>query len=205
MERVSAGLLEWAVVERPLQPGSVSGDAWVLQEFHDGALIGCVDGVGHGPEAHDAARIATGVLRRFAHESPGALLTRCEVELRNSRGAAVSLASIDARRDTLTWAGVGNVAGALVRSRGGSPVVVARLIAGPGIVGRRAPAPAAATWVLHPGDTLIFATDGVRDELAGVVQRREPLRRLADRIVELDATGADDVLVLVARYHGVRS
>ena len=42
-------------------------------------------------------------------------------------------------------------------------------------------------------------------ELAGVVQRREPLRRLADRIVELDATGADDVLVLVARYHGVRS
>jgi hypothetical protein len=202
MERVSTGVLEWAVVERPLQPESVSGDAWVLQEFGDGVLIGCVDGVGHGPEAHEAARTATAVLRRFAHESPAMLLTRCESELRHSRGAAVSLASIDARRDMLTWAGIGNVAGVLVRERNGVPVVVARLIAGPGIVGRRALAPAAGTWVLHPGDTLIFATDGIRGELAGGVRLVEPLRRIADRILELGATDADDVLVLVARYRG---
>ena len=45
---------------------------------------------------------------------PGALLRGCHEALRVSRGAAVSLASIDGRNNTMAWLGVGNVDGLLV-------------------------------------------------------------------------------------------
>ena len=55
-----------------------------------------------------------------------------------------------------------------------------------------------------PGDTLVFATDGVRHEFTAEISISEPPQRLADQILARFGKGTDDALVLVARYLGHR-
>jgi hypothetical protein len=53
------------------------------------------------------------------------------------------------------------------------------------------------------GDTLIFATDGVRSDFASEhLAHDDPPQQLADRILARWGTKTDDALVLVARYVG---
>lgn len=53
------------------------------------------------------------------------------------------------------------------------------------------------------GDTLIFATDGVRRDFAATVTGRRPPQEIADGIFARHGKLTDDVLVLVVRYLGV--
>src|SRR5262249_52503643 len=78
------------------------------------------------------------------------------------RGAAMSLASIDTRRATLTWIGVGNVQGVVLHSDAppGRPAASALLTRG-GVVGSAMPQLRAEVLPFNPGDVLFFATDGV--------------------------------------------
>jgi hypothetical protein len=52
------------------------------------------------------------------------------------------------------------------------------------------------------GDTLVFATDGVRREFTQRLALGDGPQQLADRILGQYAKGTDDALVLVARYVG---
>jgi negative regulator of sigma-B (phosphoserine phosphatase) len=54
------------------------------------------------------------------------------------------------------------------------------------------------------GDTLVFATDGIRGEFAENLSALESPQRAADRILEHHCRGNDDALVLVVRLTGVR-
>src|SRR4029079_12119488 len=74
-------------------------------------------GVGHGDKAASVARAATATLAEYAHETPTSLIERCHRALRGSRGVVMSLASFDLSANSLTWLGVGNVGGILLRAR----------------------------------------------------------------------------------------
>src|SRR5688572_24273589 len=98
----SSPLLDWGVATQALPGEAESGDLHLVVPHPNGVLVGVVDGIGHGPEAAAAAQVAIGVLRRFAHESLGALFRRCHQELVKTRGVVMSLASFHERDDTLT-------------------------------------------------------------------------------------------------------
>jgi hypothetical protein len=52
------------------------------------------------------------------------------------------------------------------------------------------------------GDTLIFATDGIREGFTEGLALSDPPQQLADRILARYTKGTDDALVLVARHAG---
>jgi hypothetical protein len=54
---------------------------------------------------------------------------------------------------------------------------------------------------IEPGDTLVFATDGVRPEWPDELRVGEP-RHMADRLLARYGVPTDDALVLVVRYGG---
>src|SRR5688572_24592862 len=114
---VTVPLIELAIALRPAPGQTVCGDVAVGVPFADGFLVGVIDGLGHGPEAAVAAAAAAQVLR----ENPSApvieLIDRCHRRLKVTRGAVMSLASFDSRHKTMTWIGVGNVEGTLLRGR----------------------------------------------------------------------------------------
>src|SRR5262245_31081614 len=113
-------LIDWAIAERPLPGQTVSGDLFVVQPFDHGLLLAVVDGVGHGDEAIAAARAAVEILEARAEESVITLVNRCHRALAQTRGAVMTLASLNPREDTVTWLGVGNVEGRLLRANCGA-------------------------------------------------------------------------------------
>ena len=73
-----------------------------------------------------------------------------------------------------------------------------------GVVGSQLPALQAAVLPIAKGDTLVFATDGIRGEFAEDLSALESPQRAADRILERHCRGNDDALVLLVRLTGVR-
>jgi len=74
-----------------------------------------------------------------------------------------------------------------------------------GVVGSQLPALQAAVLPIAKGDTLVFATDGVRGEFAEGLSALESPQRAADKILKQHCRGNDDALVLVVRLTGVRA
>ena len=95
-------------------PGEfVSGDAWDIRIADGVASVIVADGLGHGPVAAEAADAA---IQGFATASgsPAAVLERLHPMLRSTRGAAVSIATIDAKAAIVTYSGAGNIAGRIL-------------------------------------------------------------------------------------------
>jgi hypothetical protein len=199
---MSASLIEWGVSSRALPGQAASGDRHVVEVFSGGALIGAIDGLGHGAEAASAARAAGEVLGRHCREPVIALARRCHQALLATRGVVMSLATFDGSDATMTWLGVGNVEGVLLRSRMRAAPVREQLLLRAGVVGFRLPELSAGVLRVAPGDTLVFATDGIRSDFADAIDRTGSPSSVADRILAGYAKGTDDALVVVARYAG---
>jgi negative regulator of sigma-B (phosphoserine phosphatase) len=194
--------IEWGVASRALAGESVSGDIHVVAPFAAGVLVAAIDGLGHGSEAAHAAATAAATLRKQADRPVSELLLACHQALRRTRGAAISIASFDAARDTMTWTGVGNVDATLVRvSPLARPQREALLLRG-GIVGYSLPSARAATLAVAPGDTLILATDGVSGSFKRGPPPEGPPPELAAEFLRQHGRDTDDALVLLARYVG---
>jgi hypothetical protein len=104
----------------------------------------------------------------------------------------------------MTWLGVGNVQGVLMRSdttKGNAKEV---LLLRAGVVGAQLPPLQAAVLPIAQGDTLFFATDGIRSNFVESLTTRENPQRAADRILKEFGSGNDDALVLVSRLTGIR-
>jgi hypothetical protein len=197
--------VRWGVAchAAPQQP--VSGDLEVALPYPNGILLGAVDGLGHGSEAAHAARRALDVLREQPGDDLPALFARCHQALVDTRGVVMSLAAYAPETGApLSWLGVGNVEGLLVRPQAGGPPLLQSQLLRSGVVGYMVPKLAASEVEVLPGDILVMATDGVRGDLAELVVPRDPPQRIADRILAERLKGWDDALVLVARL-GERS
>lgn len=191
--------LDWDMVATPI-PGEESlGDRAVVVFTGGRALIAAVDGLGHGREAAAAAQVASAVLERSAGQEPVAAVLECHRALRYTRGVALSVASIDIEAHTMTWVGVGNVEGRLLRSAGQITATESLLLHG-GIVGHELPKLSSQTTTIARGDVLIFATDGVRRDFADVLVPSGPCRSIAQDLVDRYSLGSDDTLVVVVRY-----
>jgi len=186
-------------------PGqSESGDRHLVCCHETGILIAAIDGIGHGEEAGVAAKAAVSLLKTRADEQVISLVQKCHENLRMTRGVVLSLASINPLHGMMTWIGVGNVQGALMRTGASKGIVEQELLLRAGVVGSQLPPLQAAVLPIAEGDTLIFATDGVKSEFIKSLSSLEAPQRAADRILEQYCRGNDDALVLVARLTGIR-
>jgi hypothetical protein len=193
-------LLEWSIADRRLPGESCSGDRAVVVAQPDEAVVAAVDGLGHGPEAARAADAAIATVVASRGESVPALVARCHEALRDTRGAALSVAQFDRAAATMTWVGIGNVEGRLVRAiREATP---ASLILLSGIVGDELPPLRPVTLPVGRGDVLVFATDGVDALFSDALRATGRCADLAHRILADHAKTSDDALVVVARYLG---
>jgi phosphoserine phosphatase RsbX len=199
-------LVDWGVAARTLAGEAESGDLHLVRPVATGVLVSVVDGLGHGVEAATAARVAVGVLDQHADGLLLPLLEQCHRALAGTRGVVMSLAFFDGAGSTLTWLGVGNVEGVLLSAHRppGRPAHTSLVTRG-GIVGSELPPLRAQLISIAPGDTLIFASDGIERGFVDSLPAHDGPQQLADQILTHYGTGADDALVLVARYLGAES
>jgi anti-sigma regulatory factor (Ser/Thr protein kinase) len=106
--------IEFGAVCLPAPGETVAGDAWdVRAEGHRASAI-VADGLGHGPHAAAAAQAALAAFARRPASRPAEVIQFAHEGIRDTRGAAVGVAELDAEAGTIMFAGAGNVAGRVI-------------------------------------------------------------------------------------------
>jgi hypothetical protein len=198
---VKAAGLEWSTAAATMPGETESGDRYWAGAVANGMMFAVIDGLGHGPAAAAASDIAIATLGQHVGDPLIELLRRCHESLRGTRGVAMSLAAFNTEEAMLTWIGVGNVEGTLLRREAGLPCD--KLLLRNGVVGIQLPILREGELAVNPGDILTMVTDGVTtDERPLRVSMNGRIEAMARGILTSACKGTDDALVLVARYRG---
>jgi len=145
------------MVSRPCFGEVVSGDGAIYHPLLNGILIGIIDILGHGQEAHELARFSEKWLDQHQSSDVASLMQAMHLELKGSRGSAMTLAYVSGNEITVT--GVGNTILYCVGEQ------VTCIVAQPGIVGSNFPRLRPVTASVHPGNMLILTTDGISEHI----------------------------------------
>lgn len=174
-------------------PGeAVSGDAWTVEWSDSKYRLTVIDGLGHGPEAAEAAAVARQTLEAHPDLEPAAALLACHHAMGHTRGAAVLTLQIDLTTKCLTYAGVGNVEGRVCL-----PERDHRLVSFRGIVGNMMKS--VRTFTLDLGDrwAILVHTDGISARFDTPALAGADWQALADRILEGWGCTTDDATIVV--------
>lgn len=192
--------IDTAFATLPLPGEKESGDLCLIKRVGVGTLVAVVDGLGHGEEAANAAHAAVGALERYAREPLSDLVRRCHEALLGLRGVVLGLAYLDPQAATLTWLGVGNIVGILLRADSGSRPARITLVPSAGFIGGDPPHPTTRSVPLALGDTVLLFSDGIKEGFADSVVVTNTPKEIVDSAISRHTKGNDDALILVARY-----
>jgi len=192
--------IETAFANLPLSGQTESGDLCLIKRVGKGTLLAVVDGLGHGQEAATAAHAAVGALDRYSREPLIDLVRRSREALVGLRGVVLGLAYLDPQAATMSWLGLGNIGGYLLRADLGNRPSRVTLVPNAGFIGGEPANPTTRSVPLALGDTIILFSDGVKDAFAESLILSNSPQEIADFIITRHVKGNDDALVLVARY-----
>ena len=101
--------LETGFISTPKKTEKICGDLCTVTRHDNKYRIMMIDGLGHGPEANKAARIATDAFEKYPQDSPAEQLKDLNEKLRHSRGGVVTVVDLGIDSHRLRYAGVGNI------------------------------------------------------------------------------------------------
>ena len=199
------GPIEWAATWRPLPGQRICGDRSIAVDVNGtAALVGVLDGLGHGELAAEAAECGVQILGDARGEPLDALVQSCHRGLSDTRGVAMTLVHIDFQKDSLSWVGIGNVAADLVAKHPAGVEVRSSVRLAGGIVGYRVPEVVVSQDLpIRPGDLLVITSDGIDENHLDDIDFAAPALTIAEQILDSHAKDNDDALVLTARHRGV--
>ncbi len=175
------------------------GDTWAVRQREGRTLLLVADGLGHGPQAAEAALAAVRVFRDRAELGPADTIRAAHDALRSTRGAAIAVAEVDPPRGEVRFAGLGNISGGVFPRDAGRPH---SMVSHNGTAGHELRKVQEFTYPWAAGSTLILHSDGVAthwrpDRYPGLLTRHPAL--IAGILFRDFNRGRDDATVLVAR------
>jgi anti-sigma regulatory factor (Ser/Thr protein kinase) len=182
-------------VEKAGEP--ICGDAWCVAQGRGNVAVFVVDGLGHGPDAAEAARAAIETVQGNVERSAGDIMDAVHRSLRPTRGAAAALALLQPESELCTFCGIGNVS-VSIRDTAGSRSLVSHN----GTLGHQIRKLQEFTYPFRADALLVMHTDGVgtRWDLGGYpgIDMRHPA--VAAALLYRDfSRGRDDATVLALR------
>lgn len=184
-------------VNIPAPGQEVSGDAWAAEQRGRRLAVLTVDGLGHGPDAHKAARGAVRLFHQLHRDPVETIVAGIHAALRPTRGAAVAVVEIDAAAATARLCGLGNVRGLLIGASGRR-----EMLSDLGIAGHRASHIRASEYACPPGTLVVLHSDGIttRWSLADYPGLASRHPALVSAVIARDhRRGPDDACVVAAR------
>jgi anti-sigma regulatory factor (Ser/Thr protein kinase) len=162
IDPAAAGRFLGGGVSVAVVPGYPNGDGWAVTGQGAGCSVLVVDGLGHGPAAHEAARAALAAFDAGYDGDLEVWLRSAHAAMRGTRGGVAAVAKIDPAGQRVCFAGVGNVHGRVVA--GGR---TSGLVSFPGTIGINHQPPRSrlveAPW--PAGATLLLWSDGIRSDV----------------------------------------
>lgn len=188
----------WSMARLPKKGESLCGDHFLVKKKKDKILVAVADGLGHGIKAKEASEQAISTLEHFDGETVINLVNDCHRNLRNTRGVVMSIGIIDCTEHTLTWLGIGNVEGVLLRSH--KVLGMENIILRGGVIGYQLPSLKASLVPVSTGDTLVFTTDGVEREFVSKISIDDTPLETVKNIAGKCFKETDDALILALEY-----
>jgi anti-sigma regulatory factor (Ser/Thr protein kinase) len=187
--------LEFGVATRPRRHGEDNGDAFLVKHWDGGALVGVIDGLGHGTFAHRASQAARQYIEAHFDQPLEKLFHGAGRACRATRGVVMALARFDFAPDTVKIANIGNIEVRLLNASGTCSPILRR-----GIVGLNAPEAVVSRFAWTEQSLLILHSDG----LSTTASRKhfepvphESVARMAQRLLLVFAKPEDDATVVV--------
>ncbi len=151
-----SSLLDLSGLSVAIESEQLSGDGWSYCATQTGMAVFVADGLGHGPLAESAAREAIRAFEKAYSRPPVELLEIVHQATRSTRGAAVAVASIDLREKVVRFAGIGNIAGALIAGN-----EIRHMVSMNGIVGHQVRTFREFTYPWQEGAVMVLHSDGL--------------------------------------------
>jgi anti-sigma regulatory factor (Ser/Thr protein kinase) len=192
---VSASELLFGAATRSYRLLPENGDAFVIRQWGRSAIVGVIDGLGHGQFAQRASQTARQYIEQHFDQPLESLFRGVGRVCRATRGVVMALARFELDQQRITIASVGNVEVRLIGCPERTNLIVRR-----GIVGLNAPNAVAVVRSWTSENLLIMHSDGLRthwawDDFRDLAVASPPVvaRQLLLRLGKLD----DDATVLV--------
>jgi len=193
--------LEFGAATRAHPLMTVNGDTFVIKRFGTSALIGVIDGLGHGPHALFAAQAARMYVEDHYNQPLLSIFAGVDRACHATRGVVMSLARFDWTPDlsevVLTFSGIGNVEMSIVGKQEPLNFIIRR-----GILGAGAPTPVVTEHLWRPEYVMVLHSDGIsaRHKWSDIPElRNASVEVAAHRILQRLARKEDDATVIVAR------
>jgi anti-sigma regulatory factor (Ser/Thr protein kinase) len=184
-------------VSRPKRGEDVCGDHWSVIDQQGRWQFLVADGLGHGPPASEASTQAARIFDNALNRDLPDLLHAIHAGLRSTRGAAVSIADIEAGRPLVRYAGVGNIAGEVISTSG-----IRSMVSLNGTAGVEMRKVTEFTYPWSDEAVLVLHSDGLSsrwniDHYPGLVSRHPAV--IAGVLYRDHDRGHDDVTVLAVK------
>lgn len=85
------------------------GDSYFISADDEGFICTVADGLGSGKAANESSSIISEIVEKYSNEEVADIIDRCNLALRNKRGATVSIAKFRFEEKKFTYCSVGNV------------------------------------------------------------------------------------------------
>lgn len=181
----------------PKKNEDVCGDAWFADVGRQQATVCVADGLGHGAGAATASTTAMRVMSQEPHAPLERMMQDAHGALRPTRGAAIGIARVDLSAARLDFAGVGNIAGAIVDDGGAR-----RVVSFNGIVGHEMRKVQTYSYPWTSSSVLVLQSDGISanwnaSHYPGLMQHDPVL--IAAVLYRDHCRGTDDATIVVAK------
>ncbi len=189
--------LAFGVATRPRNPGADNGDAFVVKRWAESALVGIIDGLGHGQFAHRAAQAARQYVEGHFDRPLDQIFRGVGRACRATRGVVMALARFDWERGRLAFASVGNIEVRIFPHSEPFHFFIRR-----GVIGLNAPNAVVTEHPWLPEHMLVLHSDGLRTRWGWKDFPRladQPATTLAREFLRLLAKEEDDATVIVVK------
>jgi anti-sigma regulatory factor (Ser/Thr protein kinase) len=189
--------LVFGVATRPCPLMPVNGDAFVIKHWGESALVGVIDGVGHGQLAYAAAQAARQYVEHHYDRELADIFLGVARTCRSTRGVVMALARFDWGQGQLTFASVGNIEARVFGSKEPMNFVVPR-----GILGMTARRPTVTQHRWPLSNVMVLYSDGLTtgwrwSDLPDIAQASVTLA--AQELLRAFARETDDATVVVVK------
>jgi anti-sigma regulatory factor (Ser/Thr protein kinase)/serine/threonine protein phosphatase PrpC len=189
--------LSFGVATRSRREAPENGDAFVVKAWPGHALVGVIDGLGHGEPVLRAAQAARLLVESHYHLPLGDVFASVGRACQGTRGVVMALARFDLQQGLLRVGNVGNVEMRLLGGSEGRTLVVRR-----GILGVNAPRPVVTEHPWERDYILVIHSDGVRSHWTREdmpLSAWDSAAEAAQLLLRTQAREDDDATVVVVR------
>ncbi|MBD3268142.1 SpoIIE family protein phosphatase [bacterium] len=181
-------------------PGmKLNGDHYVIKRDRSTVLVAVIDGVGHGQYAHRASQKAAEYIESHHHEPFENLFQGTFRNCRGTRGVVMAILRLDWKRETATFASIGNIEVKIWNRDQKIDFPLRR-----GIVGVNAPKPLISQHAWNPENIVVLFSDGLTsrwkwNDISHLLSRSA--NDMARELLYLFGKNNDDATVMVIKKH----